>query len=227
MGQKLSQVVNESTDKQKEGLKFLCKMIVSKLKSFEHELLNPPSNSHMVRIGTVVDKVEDIHINASTNSDKLSDEINKTLDSLFSGDTATALKMALSTTVKTFLGRSEAGELTFRDYHIYLQENALVRLDVMLYKYNFTSENVLHSVNTVNAYLFYKSIINHEEVSRDLMIYEITRFVRNYMKGTALTRNSKLNEQKINEEVTQCLQRLHSIYKLFDHDNNIKIEAKC
>jgi len=69
MGQKLSTVVSESTDKQKEGLKFLRTMIVSKLKSFEHELLNPPSNTHMVRIGTVVDRVEDIHINASTNSD--------------------------------------------------------------------------------------------------------------------------------------------------------------
>ncbi|CAG8514258.1 9025_t:CDS:2 [Paraglomus brasilianum] len=189
MGQKLSTVVSESTDKQKEGLKFLRTMIVSKLKSFEHELLNPPSNTHMVRIGTVVDRVEDIHINASTNSDKLSKQINKTLDSLFSGDTAVALKMALSTTVKTFLGRSEAGESTFRDYHIYLQDNAL-------------------------------SIINHEEVSRDLLIYEITRFVRNYMKGNALTMNSKLDEQEINEEVTQYLQRLHSIYKLFDHGNN-------
>jgi len=70
MGQRLSQLVNESTDKEcKEALKFLHSMVISKMKSLEHELLNPPSNNHMVRIGTVVDRVEDIHVNASINSD--------------------------------------------------------------------------------------------------------------------------------------------------------------
>ena len=70
MGQRLSQLVNESTDKEsKEALKFLNTMVVSKIKSLEQELLNPPSNNHMVHIGTIVDRVEDIYVNASVSSD--------------------------------------------------------------------------------------------------------------------------------------------------------------
>ncbi|CAG8544717.1 1628_t:CDS:2 [Paraglomus brasilianum] len=179
------------------------------MKSHEHELLNPPSNNHMVRIETVVDRVQDIHVNASINSDELSKQINNTLDSLFSGHIGAALKMAVLTTVKTFIGRSEAGDSQLRDYHVFVQDNALVRLDLMLYKYNFSSDNVLRSVNTVNAYLFYKSIINHEEVSRDLMVYEITRFVTGYLKAGDETSTSKIDQEKINNEVAKYLQRLH------------------
>ncbi|CAG8602750.1 844_t:CDS:2 [Paraglomus occultum] len=220
MGQRLSQMVNESTDKEsREALKFLHTMVVSKMKSFEHELLNPSSNNHMVRIGTIVDRVEDIHVNASVDSEKLSKQINKTLDTLFSGDIGAALKMAVLTTVKTFIGRSEVGDSHFRDYHVFVQDNALVRLDVMLYKYNFSSENVLRNVNSVNAYLFYKSIINHDEVSRDLMVYEITRFVSGYLKA-AVYESSKTEQEEIDEEVAKYLQRLHSLYRLFDNDSS-------
>ena len=90
----------------------------------------------------------------------------------------------------------------------------------MLYKYNFSSQNVLRSVKTVNAYLIYKSIINHEEVSRDLMVYEITRFVSGYLKAAAISERSKLDQEEINKEVAEYLQRLHGLYRLFDSDNN-------
>ncbi|CAG8514238.1 9024_t:CDS:2 [Paraglomus brasilianum] len=194
------------------------------MKSLEHELLNPPSNNHMVRIGTVVDRVEDIHVNASINSDELSKQINKTLDSLFSGDIGAALKMAVLTTVKTFIGRSEVGDSHLRDYHVFVQDNALVRLDVMLYKYNFSSDNVLRSVNTVNAFLLYKSIINHEEVSRDLMVYEITRFVSGYLNAPdEASSTSKIRQEEINSEVAKYLQRLRSLYRLFDNDDDSNI----
>ena len=129
--------------------------------------------------------------------------------------------MAVLTTVKTFIGRSEAGDSQLRDYHVFVQDNALVRLDVMLYKYNFSSDNVLRSVNTVNAFLLYKSIINHEEVSRDLMVYEITRFVSGYLNAPdEASSTSKIRQEEINSEVAKYLQRLRSLYRLFDNDDD-------
>ncbi|CAG8602734.1 843_t:CDS:2 [Paraglomus occultum] len=221
MGKSISKLVNDSTDREcKEALRFLRTAVLSKLKSFEQELLNPPSNNHTVPIGTIVDKMQDIHVNASKSGDALSNEINKTLDSLFSGDTAAALKIGVSATVKAFIGATEIGESTHRDYHIYVQDNALIRLDILLYRFNFSSENILRGVHSVNGYLFYKSIINHSEVSRDVMVYEITRFVRNYMKATAFTKSSKLDEEEVNNEVAQYLERLHSLYRVFENYDN-------
>ena len=59
------------------------------------------------------------------------------------------------------------------------EDNFLVRVDNLLYKYNFSSDGVIKSVNNAFYYMFYKSIVSFEDVKMaDLIMRYINKGIK-------------------------------------------------
>jgi hypothetical protein len=183
MGTALS-VLREQEAKQeaqaKEQLAMLEKMAQAQLASKVDEILHGRSDDEEIHKGLVVAKHQQIFVNASSKSDKA----HKAIDDFFSGDLLNGAKELILGGVDELLGNYSVGENESEDMLILWENNALLRVDVYYWKWNFSSEGVVKVAQNVFAVYCVKRVINPEQVDPNVLIYAISRMcAKNKMKA--------------------------------------------
>jgi hypothetical protein len=69
------------------------------------------------------------------------------------------------------LENTNAGEQEDERFFVFVQHNAIIRIDIRIWRYNFNSEFVMAKAEDVLAYVFCVSVVNHMDLSVDELTY--------------------------------------------------------
>ncbi|TFK21241.1 hypothetical protein FA15DRAFT_672739 [Coprinopsis marcescibilis] len=79
--------------------------------------------------------------------------------------------------LKVFLGTAQAGEEETQKFFIFMRNNAVIRVDIKLWKYSFSSESIMANTQNVVAYIFCTSVVDASTLSLDEFTYLISEYV--------------------------------------------------
>lgn len=173
----------------KDRLELLLMVSKAKLQAFRSELneqfLNPAQVNRIQIPGIrAIRFIEQYHVAATSKfSQQCGDHLEQAIDSFFSiggenKDTKKAVqngvKALISTALDGFIGSTEAGESEQKIYVVVPENNAFVRADICLWKYHMTSAQLTEENDTAVAYVLCKSVIDHNELKLDELIYLVS-----------------------------------------------------
>ncbi len=180
----------------KEMLAMLEKMAQAQVASKVDEILHGRSGDEEIHKGLVVAKHQQIFVDASSDSDKASSAI----EHFFSGDFLDGAKELILGGVNALLGNFSIGENESEDMLILWENNALLRVDVYYWKWNFSSEGIVKVAQNVFAVYCVKRVINPEQVDPSVLIYVISRMcAKNGIKPDAALDYAKKIMEKVKE----------------------------
>jgi len=169
MGQSASQIkesVEAENKKEKteleERLSFLHKAAIIHLKIKKNEILAGSENDLKIHGGIDVEEHMKIRFNASEDESQLTNVIGD----IFSGDILDGLKKVVVAATESILGNGVVGEVEEQDHEIVWYNNSLVRIDFYLWRYNFSSKEVIKDVGNVLAYYVTKRVIEWDKVTQ-------------------------------------------------------------
>jgi len=124
--------------------------------------------------------IEQYHVAAQEGfSQQVEDHVMQAIDAFFSiggkdQDTKNAVKVGIKdlilTALDSFIGSTEAGESQEKFYFVIPENNAIVRVDLMVWKYYMESQKIIGESDTAVAYLLCKSVVNHKELTSDELV---------------------------------------------------------
>ncbi|KAI9743495.1 MAG: hypothetical protein M1818_002808 [Claussenomyces sp. TS43310] len=85
-------------------------------------------------------------------------------------------KAVVKTGLKAILGDTSAGESYDEKFFVCIKHNAIVRVDMYTYRYNFSNEGVISTHKNVLAYILCISVVDHADVTVDEIIYLASEF---------------------------------------------------
>ena len=173
----------------RQRLELLLVAAKSKIKGYRNELkeqfINPTKTAKTQIPGIrSIRYIEQYHVASSENfSDQCRDHLGQAIDSFFSiggKDVKTknavkeGLKALISVELDAFIGSTEAGESEAKTYVVVPENNAFVRADICLWKYHMDSKQLTDDKDTAVAYVICKSVIDHQELKLDELIYLVS-----------------------------------------------------
>lgn len=186
MADLIKKITEDKDAKTKQQLELLKSAARAKLSGFElvlkEQFRNPDAEKKVAVVGNrAVFWNQQYRINTSSG---VSDAINGMIDQFFTG-TDQSLKAGFQNMVKiglqSLLGNAQAGELQDEKFFIVPEYNAFVRVDVKMWRYNFTSTGIISDIEDAFCFVFCKSIVDHSTLSIDELIYFVSQ-----MFGTSL-----------------------------------------
>ncbi|TWI77956.1 hypothetical protein IQ13_4198 [Lacibacter cauensis] len=205
MASLIDKIVNASDEKVQERLQLLLATARGKLGEFELELQemfrNPAAQENVQIIGNRA--FEQYKIYSVNISQTPAGAIREVLDKFFQG-TEEGVKSGILGLVEiglnTVLGNRIAGEVEQSMFFIIPDKLNLIRVDVRVWRYNFTSTDIIDTVENAFCYIFTKSIIDHKKLSPDELIYFISRISGgNFDEALKLIDNLKILVEKLTE----------------------------
>ncbi|KAK1222195.1 hypothetical protein PQX77_014968 [Marasmius sp. AFHP31] len=85
-------------------------------------------------------------------------------------------KAVVKTGLKVILGDTSAGESYDQKFFVCIKHNAIIRVDMMTYRYNFHNEGVISTHKNVLAYILCISVVDHMDVTVDEIVYLASEF---------------------------------------------------
>ncbi|KAK0728876.1 hypothetical protein B0T26DRAFT_800517 [Lasiosphaeria miniovina] len=85
-------------------------------------------------------------------------------------------KSVVKTGLSAILGDSGAGESYDKKFFVCIKHNAIIRVDMYTYKYNFRNEGVISNHKNILAYILCISVVDHRDVTVDELIYLASEF---------------------------------------------------
>jgi hypothetical protein len=180
MSSLINKIAEESNNAIKERLQLLLVTARGKLLSFELELndmfRNPAAMEGVQIIGhRAFEQYKIYSVNIKENP---SEAIGEVLDKFFQG-TEKGIKDGIigliSIALDTVLGNRIIGEVEQSMFFIIPDKLNLIRVDVKVWRYNFSSASIIDTVENAFCYIFTKSIIDHRDLTPDELIYFISR----------------------------------------------------
>jgi len=153
-----------------ERLSFLHKAAISHLAVKKNEILAGSENDLKLHGGTDVEEHMQVRLNASEDDELLTEAI----EDIFSGSILKGLKKVVIGATQSILGNEAVGEVEEEDYAIVWYNNALVRIDFYMWRYNFSSDGVIKQVENVLAYYAVKRVLDWEKVDPQVVTYCIS-----------------------------------------------------
>jgi hypothetical protein len=163
----------------REQLQFLVNAATGKLNEqkerLEKTFLNPSSEERIRVIpDTMIQWYDEYRCNVKVGVSAAMDEV---VNSFFEGEAGLkdGFKGLVKSAMSTILGNESAGESQQNVYTVFMEHNAIVRVDIASWRYNFTSEGVIGKVKDVFCCTFCKSVVDHTKVRLDTLLYLISR----------------------------------------------------
>lgn len=186
---KISKMIDDLTGKTeeemrlKEQLVFLQKMASAKSETFENRLkrmLSTPEELGELEI--VGDKAfgyrNGQHVNISQQCD---DAIGGAIDEYFKGgpEVKACFQKIVKQRLSRLMGHTSLGETEEKMYFVFPESSSIVRVDVMVYKYTFSSKGVfVKDVENVFVYTMAKSIVDEKKVGIDILMSTVEDMLR-------------------------------------------------
>ncbi|KAG9096530.1 hypothetical protein FS749_008285 [Ceratobasidium sp. UAMH 11750] len=167
----------------REQLQFLVNAATERLDRYQTELENGFSDKSQVQRKSVpgnraIRWVREYTVGVSKKS---SDNVDRAVDSFFGaisapdgqrgGKIVEGFKAVVKGALDAFLGNSQAGEHEEEKFFVFVQHNAIIRIDVRLWRYNFSSTTVMAEESNVLCYIICSSVVDRSALTFDEMIY--------------------------------------------------------
>ena len=157
-----------------EKLQSIHKMMVDKIAATSAKMQNEAIEDKTLPIVAVVDKSEKYKVHVQSAPD---DKIAGGIGELMSGDFLGGLKSLIKVALNEFLGNTSAGETEKVDFHVIYANNSLLRLDYMMYKYQFVSQGLQSKIENAFCYYMQVGVLDLEKVNSQILLYELTRAI--------------------------------------------------
>lgn len=178
MGTSISTAIKEQQEKNDqevtETMQMMHKMLVNKIAATSSKMENDAIEDKSLPIVAVVDKSQKYKIKVS---EAPSQEITDAIGEVLKGDFLDGLKNLISVGLSQMLGNASAGETEKVDFHIVFANNSLLRVDYMMYKYEFSSKGIIDKVKNVFCYYLQVGVLDLEKVNPQILLYELTRAI--------------------------------------------------
>jgi len=176
---KLHELLDQSNEAAiKEQLEFLINAATGKLDAQKEKLekifLNPLSEEKIRVIpDTMIRWYDEYRCNVKTGASAAIDQV---VDSFFTGEQGLkdGFKGLVKAGLSTVLGNESAGEYQQNIYVVGMEHNAIIRVDVSSWRYNYTSDGIIGHVKDVFCCTFCKSVVDHKKVRLDTLVYLIS-----------------------------------------------------
>ncbi|KAG9088888.1 hypothetical protein FRC06_001799 [Ceratobasidium sp. 370] len=186
MGKVISKLLSggeETSAEVKEQLQFLVKTATERLDRYQMELESAFSDKSQIQRRSVpgnraIRWVREYTVGVSKQP---SENVEKAVDSFFGAVDAQdgerkdkiveGFKSVVKGALDAFLGNAQAGEHEEEKFFVFVQHNAIVRIDVRLWRYNFTSKGIMAEEDNVLCYIICSSVVDRSALTFDEMIY--------------------------------------------------------
>ena len=174
ISKKLEEQQKTKDEKAVEELQMLQEMMVNKVAAARAEMREKALKDANVPIVAFVDTSEKYSVDVSNAPD---DAITTSIKDMFGGNIIQGLVSLIGVALNQFLGNTQAGVSEQNDYHIVFSDNALLRIDVMFYKYEFSSKGVEDERRNGFCYCTQAAVLDLKKVSPEVLLYELTRTI--------------------------------------------------
>ena len=174
ISKKLEEQQKNKDEKAVEELQMLQEMMVNKVAAARAEMREKALKDANVPIVAFVDTSEKYSVDVSNAPD---DAITTSIKEMFGGNIIQGLVSLIGVALNQFLGNTQAGASEQNDYHIVFSNNTLMRIDVMFYKYEFSSKGVEDERRNGFCYCTQAAVLDLKKVSPQVLLYELTRTI--------------------------------------------------
>ena len=174
ISKKLEEQQKNKDEKAVEELQMLQEMMVNKVTAARAEMREKALKDANVPIVAFVDTSEKYSVDVSNAPD---DAITTSIKEMFGGNIIQGLVSLIGVALNQFLGNTQAGASEQNDYHIVFSNNTLMRIDVMFYKYEFSSKGVEDERRNGFCYCTQAAVVDLNKVSPEVLLYELTRTI--------------------------------------------------
>jgi hypothetical protein len=128
-------------------------------------------------VGDPIAYLQDYRCNVSSDpASGITDAVN-----LFFGGSGADIKQGFQALINaglnTILGSTAMGQTEQVQTLITMEHNAIIRVDVKAWRYNFSDTGVIATLQNAFCYVFCKSVVDHTKVSIDTLVYLISEMV--------------------------------------------------
>lgn len=173
----------EEDAKMKERFNFLINTVESKLELAEKDLYLSLTNQKegidklFIKPETITQFKKSYTVGLKS---KASAGIKAAIGAFFGGkneDIKAGFQKLVETSLDVLLGSTSEGQSSEKIYTVAMEHNAFVRVDAYVWKYYFGSKGLSDKVEQAICYTFCKSVIDHQKVPIDTMIFLISQGV--------------------------------------------------
>ena len=178
MGNAITSAIKEQQEQNNqeatETMQMMSKMMVNRIAATSAKMENDAIEDKSLPIVAVVDKAQKYKIKVTSAPAK---EIEDAIGEVMKGDFLGGLKDLITVGLNQMLGNTSAGETEKVDFHIVFANNSLLRIDYMMYKYEFSSKGIVQEVKNVFCYYLQVGVLDLEKVNPQILLYELTRAI--------------------------------------------------
>ena len=110
-------------------------------------------------------------------TNKPGDEVNSAIDNVLSGKFLEGLKKMINVGLDEMLGNTSTGEREKKSFHIVFANNSLLRIDYMMYKYDFASKGLQDITKNMFCYYLQVGVVDFEKTNAQILLYELTKSI--------------------------------------------------
>lgn len=129
------------------------------------------SGDDRLPIMAVVSQTEKNKVNVSSKTP--TGAVDGAVKGVLSGKFLEGLTTMIKGALNTVLGSSFGGEMEKKDFHVVFANNSLVRVDYLIYKYEFSSKGIKKTAKNAFSYYLQVGVLDLEKVSPQVLRYEI------------------------------------------------------
>ena len=201
----------------RERLTFLQAMAETTLEAKTNEILHGQEGDLKIHGGTIVEVHKRVEIKHEDSAKTLDEAVDATMEDGLRGVFSDRVKSAIGGIVKRaiamFYCNDSIGEIKQEDMIVVWDNNALLRVDYFLWRYNFSSKKILEHVDSVFAYAVIKRVVDVSTVSPEVVSYAISH---------AFSEDDAKAILKEVDSVTQIVGRIKKMQAIEKNDNAIE-----
>lgn len=164
----------ENDAKAKEMLNTMNNLMTQKCAATSAQFKDAAVADPTLPIVAVVDKTEKYMLNVKSVAN---DDVTSGLGEVLSGQFITGLGDMISGSIQVFLGDTSEGQSEETDFHVVYANNSLLRVDYLMYKYNFSSQGILSKYENAFCYVMQIGVLDLEKVNPQILLYEMTKTI--------------------------------------------------
>jgi hypothetical protein len=162
----------------RERLTFLQTMAITTLDAKVNDIIHGQEGDLKINGGTIVEihkRVEIKHEDEAKSLDEAVDSVmTDGLKGVFSDRVKGAIGGVVKTAIATFFCNDSIGEVQQDDMVVVWDNNALLRVDYYLWRYNFSTKKIVEHIDSIFAYVVIKRVVDVSAVSPEVISYAIS-----------------------------------------------------
>ena len=208
---------SEREKQQREEFTLLKTLAEGKCSEFKMELENMLREDNKLQIvgDRAIKWVSSQHIDLTQQLDQ---HISEAIDLFFEGKSGIkdGFKHLIKAALNAISNDTTIGEDQQEMFYIYPENFAIVRVDAKIYKYTFQQQGIITNCKNVICYTLVKSIVDHTKLSKDELLYFITKMM-----------NGNSGDDAKLEDIKPFITELISVWNLLDEakKSDVKVSS--